>query len=200
MRVARRGHRARPDAPAGAAVGTAWAQAALALLDLGRGRVAEAHERLLEARRGAIRHHSAMVRAVPDLVEAAVRLDRGDSVTDAFATFERWAAVLGTSWIDALVSRCRALLAPGDAEPHFTRALALHANGGRPFERARTSLLYGEWLRRHRRRGEARDHLGTALRLFDELGSTPWADRARGELGASGVATPDRPSPTSTRT
>jgi DNA-binding CsgD family transcriptional regulator len=97
--------------------------------------------------------------------------------------------VLGMPWIDALVARCRALLQPDAAETHFLRALALHENGGRPFDRARTSLLYGEWLRRTRRRGEARTHLAAALHLFDGLGSAPWADRARAELEASGVAT-----------
>lgn len=173
------------EAPSGAATGTVWGQSALALLDLGHGRVGDAYDRLQGIRCGAIRHQSAVIRSVPDLVEAAVRLDRADSVTEAVAAYERWADGLGVAWIDALVARCRALLAPDDAEENFTRALALHV--GRPFERARTSLLYREWLRRARRRGDARVHLETALRLFDELGSTPWADRARAELEASGV-------------
>jgi DNA-binding CsgD family transcriptional regulator len=54
------------------------------------------------------------------------------------------------------------------------------------FERARTQLLYGEWLRRHRRRIDARRHLRAALATFEQHSAMPWADRARGELRASG--------------
>lgn len=52
-----------------------------------------------------------------------------------------------------------ALLEP--AEEHFTAAIELHGHD-RPFERARTELLYGEWLRRARRRMDARPHLALA--------------------------------------
>ena len=50
----------------------------------------------------------------------------------------------------------------------------------------RTQLLYGEWLRRHRRRIDARRHLRAALATFEQHSAAPWADRARGELRASG--------------
>ena len=53
------------------------------------------------------------------------------------------------------------------------------------FERARTELLYGEWLRRERRRTEARPHLRFALEQFDTIGASSWAARAEGELRAS---------------
>jgi DNA-binding NarL/FixJ family response regulator len=56
----------------------------------------------------------------------------------------------------------------------------------RPFDRARTQLLYGEWLRRARRRTEARPQLAAALETFQRLGASPWADRARTELRATG--------------
>jgi DNA-binding NarL/FixJ family response regulator len=55
-----------------------------------------------------------------------------------------------------------------------------------PFWRARIELSYGEHLRRTRRRREARKYLRAALETFDGLGITPWADRARAELRASG--------------
>ena len=55
-----------------------------------------------------------------------------------------------------------------------------------PFDRARTELLYGEWLRRQHRRVDARPHLRSALGTFDQLGVAPWAARARTELRASG--------------
>jgi DNA-binding CsgD family transcriptional regulator len=87
------------------------------------------------------------------------------------------------------VARCRALRAQhADAEAYFTEALARHDPYGRVWESARTALLYGEWLRRARRRSEARGHLKAALDTFERLGAHPWADRARSELGASGAS------------
>jgi len=50
-------------------------------------------------------------------------------------------------------------------------------------------LLYGEWLRRHRRGTDARAHLRAALALFDRTAARPWADRARAELRAAGEPT-----------
>ncbi|MBM7787638.1 ATP-binding protein [Tenggerimyces flavus] len=176
------------DAPDGAATGTEWARTALGLLDLGAGRVAEAYDRLLSVRSGPIRHQSAVVRCVPDLVEAAVRLGRAAEVAEAFDAYAHWAQVVDQPWAAALVARCRALLDAGSAERHFEEALALHATDDRPFERGRTSLLYGEFLRRRLQRGEARVHLGTALQLFESLGAAPWAERARMELDASGAS------------
>ena len=52
--------------------------------------------------------------------------------------------------------------------------------------RRRTELLYGEWLRRQRRRVDARRHLRTALELFGRMGVSPWEARAQAELRASG--------------
>ena len=51
---------------------------------------------------------------------------------------------------------------------------------------ARTELAYGEFLRRARRKAEARTLLRTALKRFEALGAAPWADRAAGELRATG--------------
>ncbi len=77
-----------------------------------------------------------------------------------------------------------------------SRALTLHTTGSRPFEQARTALLYGEWLRRAKRKTDARVQLSVALAAFEEIGSAPWAARARAELGASGARTPQAaPSP-----
>ncbi|MHB1243780.1 MAG: helix-turn-helix transcriptional regulator [Gaiellaceae bacterium] len=63
-----------------------------------------------------------------------------------------------------------------------------------PFERARTELAWGERLRRSGRRTDARRRLNSALQVFDRLGAAPWAERARGELRASGqsVRTPEQ--------
>jgi DNA-binding CsgD family transcriptional regulator len=77
--------------------------------------------------------------------------------------------------------------AAGGAEAAYAEAVRRHSESpGRPFEQARTELLFGEHLRRERRRTEARTHLHTALRLFDELSAAPWSDRTRAELRAAG--------------
>jgi DNA-binding CsgD family transcriptional regulator len=105
----------------------------------------------------------------------------------------QWADTVHQPGVYALVERCRALLAPDDeAGAHYEAALAFHAGDDRPFERARTELLYGEWLRRARHKAEARTRLHRAVDTFDLLGAAPWADRARAELAATGVAAPER--------
>jgi DNA-binding NarL/FixJ family response regulator len=71
--------------------------------------------------------------------------------------------------------------------------MRLHETGGSPPpEVARTQLVYGEWLRRARRPAESRKHLRSAIEVFDRLGSTPWVERARLELKASGETMPSR--------
>ena len=142
-------------------------------------------------REGPTRHHAAVVRSIPDLVDAAVRLGRAQDVAEAIAQYSRWAHTLSQPWIDALLARCHAMTTTGsDAERHYLRALELHEPRSRPFERARTELYYGEWLRRARRTSDARAHLSAALHAFDGIGSAPWADRARAELRATGAAVP----------
>ncbi|QCX75231.1 Putative HTH-type transcriptional regulator [Streptomyces sp. YIM 121038] len=83
--------------------------------------------------------------------------------------------------------------AQGDpADALFAEAVRVHLHDQRPFERARTELLYGEWLRRRLRRSDARPRLRAALELFDAVGAPLWAERARAELRATGETTPVR--------
>jgi len=86
------------------------------------------------------------------------------------------------------VLHCRALLSEDESEAdrRFSAALDAHAEAARPFERARSELAYGEFLRRARRRVEAREHLRAALDGFEALGAALWAEKARVELRASG--------------
>src|SRR6516225_11447608 len=82
-------------------------------------------------------------------------------------------------------SRTQALLGERDPDEAFGEAIG-GASALPTLERARTDLLYGEWLRRQRRRGDARPHMHAALELFQRLGAVPWADRAETELPATG--------------
>jgi len=135
-----------------------------------------------------VRHHISATRSVPDLVEAAVRLGVPERAEDSLARFEQWAHRSQQGWAQALVARCHALRAPdADAEAYYVQALDAHDPYRRPMESARTALLYGEWLRRARRKSEARGRLRSALETFERLGARPWADRARSELGATGA-------------
>ncbi|MEQ4724658.1 AAA family ATPase [Nonomuraea sp. B19D2] len=161
----------------------AWCEWALALLDLGRGRYEAVLDRLEAATRGPIVHVGPAVHFAPDQVEAAVRLGRPERAREPLARLERWAATVRLPWEDGLVLRCRALLT-GDGAI-YEQALELEGEA-RPFQRARTELLYGEWLRRERRKSEARGHLREALARFERLGATPWADHTRAELRAAG--------------
>ena len=88
-----------------------------------------------------------------------------------------------------VVAYGRALLAAQEDPPAVTEeffAQALSGSVDRPFERARTHLAYGEFLRRSRRRVDAREQLRSALQIFHDLGAQPWVQRAEQELRASG--------------
>ncbi len=198
----RLGHDALADTGTGESLamapGEPWTRWAFGLLDLGAGRAAQALDRLAPLVEGPMRHHVSATRAVPDLVEAAVRLGRPQRARRPAERFADWAALTGQPWAEALALRCRALLAddPDEQEACYTKALAAHQEPGepdRPLEQARTALLYGEWLRRARRKAEARAPLRAAVETFERLGAGPWAQRARTELGAAGDVAPRAP-------
>ncbi len=93
----------------------------------------------------------------------------------------------GPAEVGAAAAHGRALLNGGsDAQSCFERALDAHARSPRRPDRARTELAFGEFLRRSRRRVDAREHLRAALGTFEDLGAERWATRARHELRASG--------------
>jgi hypothetical protein len=121
-----------------------------------------------------------------DLVETACRVDRVDladrhpTVQTSLAILESFARPTPAPWILALMARCKALLqADWRRKGFFDEALERHAGSERPFDEARTRLLYGEFLRRTRRRGDARTHLRRAIDTFERLGASPWEERAR---------------------
>ena len=168
----------------------AFAGAAAGLLELGLGRSEEAIGYLDRVARR-VRDHGLVEPTViqwgPDLIEAYVRAGRRDDAEAALTSFEPEAEASGSLWAAAAVARCRGLVAADDEfEAEFARAFELHDRLPSPFEKGRTELCLGERLRRARRRSEARVHLRSALERFDRLGASPWAERARSELRASG--------------
>ncbi|MFC1437383.1 AAA family ATPase [Streptacidiphilus sp. N1-10] len=173
----------------GIELAAAHAHRALGLLGLGLGQVEDALSHL-EAAGARVEHPLLSARLLPDLVEAAIRAGQPDRATQPALALAAWAKAAGHPAAVALSERCQAISGPDDqTEQHFTTALHLHGEGSaQPFERARTELLYGEWLRRERRRTHARHQLHAALETFEGLGAQPWASRARTELQASGGA------------
>lgn len=177
-------------APTVMSLGECWGRWALGLLDLGLGRPAAALEHLRALENGPAVHQLAATRALPDLLEAAVRSGDRELAEHAQDRLVRWAGGIHQAGADALVLRGEALLAADEATAarRFAAALKLYEKSDRPFDRARTQLLWGERLRRERRRTEARVPLSAALETFEQLGANPWAERARQELAASGGA------------
>ncbi|MFB7762881.1 AAA family ATPase [Streptomyces xiamenensis] len=156
---------------------------ARALLDLGLGRHAAAHERFtaLTAAGPGAGSPAVVWRAAPDHIEAAMGAGEEAAARAVLAAYERTSAHATTPEPRALLARCRGLV--HSREEDFAEALRLHTN---PFEAARTALLLGERLRRAQRPGEARAHLRGACETFERAGAGPWARRARGELRAAG--------------
>jgi DNA-binding CsgD family transcriptional regulator len=172
------------------ASGVGWAainaRLALAELEVGLGNARDAIEHLEQLHRGPFPPVAAM--ATPDYIDAALRLGDSERAAAALDRFAVWAPVNDRPPVQGLLARCRAVLAEDDdaADRHFAEALELQAHDVPAFERARTQLAYGERLRRDRRKVEARTQLRAALDAFEGLGATLWAQRARGELRATG--------------
>jgi DNA-binding CsgD family transcriptional regulator len=166
--------------------GATWGTCAAIMLDLGAARYTSVLERMDERMTGPGRHAFIWRYAYPDYVEAAVRVGTPERARDALERFATWARAIGQPWALAVLERCHALMT-GDGAA-YERALALHREADHPFEQARTELLYGEWLRRHQRRAEARTRLNAAMEAFARLGAAPWSARAAAELRATGVS------------
>ncbi|MFD6532093.1 AAA family ATPase [Streptomyces sp. NPDC060184] len=164
-----------------------WARNSLTVLELSLGHYvkAAAHARVtFDAD-----NPGGAPRALPDLIEASTRCDDSPTARQALTRLEGRALAAGTPWALGLLERCRALVSAGDdrAEPHFAQSLALLDRTQVRTDLARTHLLYGEWLRRRKRRTDARTQLGHAYRMFTDMGATAFAERARTELLATGA-------------
>jgi len=140
---------------------------------------------------GRLTHPAIRRLAALDRLEVASRAGgHADQLRTWTNELEQFAQDTGAAWAAAIAAHGRALIAAdGDTdapEAHFREAMAEHSRASRPVAKARTQLAYGEFLRRSRRRVDARAQLRTALDVFTEVGAQPWADRARQELRASG--------------
>jgi DNA-binding CsgD family transcriptional regulator len=158
---------------------------ALAVLDLGRGRYQSALDHALEVFRDDPPSVGNLV--LPLVVEAGVRAGRREAAAEALARMAERARAAGTPWGLGLLARCEALMSADEhAEARYRDSVELLSQVPVALDLAHTRLLFGEWLRRRRRRGEARAHLRAAHQFFDSCGAVPFAERAGRELLATG--------------
>ncbi|NIK57135.1 helix-turn-helix transcriptional regulator [Kribbella shirazensis] len=167
-------------------LGTVWSLFALGDLELGRGDPAAAlpqYERLVDvlAEYGL---KDPDLSPAPELVEVYLRLGRMDEAQRVMREHTALAEAKGQPWSLARAARTRGVA--GDSEADFVLALGWHQETLDAFELARTRLAYGAWLRRARRRVDARTQLRLAVEGFDALGAPRWADQAAAELKATG--------------
>ena len=124
---------------------------------------------------------------VPELAEAASRTGDTALVRAALAWLSERTQVIPAEWALGIEARVRALLSDGGAADSLYRESIDRLGRTRVHaELARAHLLYGEWLRRERRRGAAREQLRTAHDMLDAMGIGAFANRAGRELAATG--------------
>jgi DNA-binding CsgD family transcriptional regulator len=126
-------------------------------------------------------------RILPDAIEAFVAVGRLQDATELVERLEEHGRRLDRRWALAAGARCRGLLAAasGDlarAQTGLEEALRQHERLPQPFERARTLLALGIVQRRLKKKREARQSLGRALGMFEELGAVLWVERTRADL------------------
>lgn len=125
--------------------------------------------------------------ALPFVVEAGTHCGHRDDAANAVDALADRATASGTPWALGTLARCRALVAKdSNADKYYQEALGLMGKTSWLLQVAHIHLLYGEWLRRQKRRSEARDQLRRAHELFDNMGARAFAERARVELLATG--------------
>src|SRR5580698_736754 len=124
---------------------------------------------------------------VPELAEAAARAGDTKLLTAVLDWSSERTRVTPTDWMLGIEARIRALLSEGEAAEGWHRESIERLSRTRVrAQLARGHLLYGEWLRRERRRGEAREQLRVAHEMLDAMGIAAFAERAGRELLATG--------------
>jgi DNA-binding CsgD family transcriptional regulator len=183
----------REAASRGEGQGVAAAQWARAVLSNGLGRYEEA----LAAARLASEHPEGLAfsnTALLELIEAVARTGRTEGAAGMLQRLSERTRAGGTDWALGVEARSRALLSEGDqAEGLYREAIERLGRTRMRVEFARARLVYGEWLRRERRRVEAREQLRGAYQLLSAMGIEGFAERARRELRATGETARRRP-------
>ena len=133
---------------------------------------------------------------LPELIEAAIRAGDYEAAATARKTLSERALAAATPWALGLRARCEALLAEGaDAEGYYLESISQLRQCRMAIDLARAHLLYGQWLRRAKRRRDARQQLRTAHDMFATMGADRLAEWAAAELRATGerarARTPD---------
>jgi DNA-binding CsgD family transcriptional regulator len=163
----------------------ASAMSALATVDVAETRYQAAYDRLEPLVADPFFHVTPLL--WPDFVEAAARSDRPAEARAFAEQLARRAQANGSAIAHGVAARSLALVAQDDAaEPHFRTALAALSGTRAAVDLGRAHLTYGEWLRRRRRRSDARHQLRAAAEVFAEAGAEPFVDRANRELEAAG--------------
>jgi DNA-binding CsgD family transcriptional regulator len=160
--------------------------APLGVLDLSNGRCRDTFERLAPITREDRLALGTIILA--DFIEAAARSGQHSG---AVAALDRLTAraTAGDGRVGlGRLARCQALLAPDDeAEGQYRRSIEMLSSTNSSTELGRSRLVYGEWLRRQRRRREVRDELSAAFDAFADMGAQGFAERAWTELEATGA-------------
>jgi DNA-binding CsgD family transcriptional regulator len=172
--------------PRGEGLGLTVAQWATALLYNSLGRHDEA---LAAAQQASCDSDALPFPAWPlvELVEAATRVGSFECASDALARLAETTRASGTDWALGIEARSQALVTAGrDAEAHYREAIDRLGRSRAAVCLARAHLLYGEWLRRERRRGDAREQLHVAHEQCTAMGLEAFARRAAHELRATG--------------
>jgi ATP/maltotriose-dependent transcriptional regulator MalT len=176
-------------------VATLWPMAALGFLELSLNDFEAAANRLAPMAAGAASMGVREPVCIPfaaDAVEALIALGRIEEAGAIVDQLEGDGRRLDRAWALASGGRCRALLlaASGDLEAAIEaaeRALVQHERLAMPFDRARTLLVLGRLQRRQGKRRAGKSTLEEAMRTFEEIGTTLWSDKARGELRRLGT-------------
>ena len=126
---------------------------------------------------------------VPEAAEAAARTGDAGLLRATLEWLSERSRVTPTEWVLGIEARVCPLLGDGDgdaAESAYRESIQRLGRTRVRAQLARGHLLYGEWLCRERRRGEAREQLRTAHEMLDAMGMEAFAERARRELQATG--------------
>jgi len=175
----------------GEGLGLAVAERASAVLHNGLGSYAEAMAAAQRAFRDqhypGVRHPGVANWAAAELIEAAARSGMGETAADAYRWIAEMTSASGTNWALGVEARSRALVTEGNAAEGLYQDSIMRLDRSRVrAELARAHLLYGEWLRRRRRRSDAREQLRTAHDMLEAMGMEAFAERSRRELRATG--------------